>query len=667
VRPTPVGWKQIFVLLGALGPSVGCSKIIGLEDVPPATPVPGGAQDAAFDGTPDGSTPDGSTGCVGTPCGATCTDTSSDPRNCGACNHDCTALMHIGTVDGVTCAAGRCVVPPTSCASGYAHCTANADDGCETDVGTAAHCGSCAKQCSTNVPFCAAGQCVTSCPAATPTPCGSACVNLDTDPAHCGDCTKACPQPATGGNATCSNKTCGFSCLANWHSCPGTTECAPDTDATRCGSTCMKCPGTSDGDPNGDAVCANNQCGIQCHTNYTKCSTGICVDTANDSKNCGACGHDCTSLSHIASSANVTCASGKCVVPGTACAQGFDHCTTNPDDGCETDLTRADHCRACATTCPADKPICGPTSCVGCPPGLRPCNGACVDPSVDPSCGGYLLSEGFCMIKAGGTVWCWGGSPTPAISQVPGLTSVIQISGAFGAGCALKNDGTVWCWLNAPPTDISYGMKFRHVAGSGGLTCAIDTSENVYCLSGSQWILVGSSLLVTHLSLLPSGDAAARAKDGTIWLWNQPNSPSPVVLALSGTYAQVEIDQESTVLRTSAGAVLYNQMPVTGTAFAGATFTQVAAGLRGGCALASDGRVACWGYGPYGQLGDGNFQMNSDTMVQFGGVNFRASEVARSGLRTCALKIDGTVWCAGNAVSPNGDAAIPVQLNVVVP
>ena len=58
----------------------------------------------------------------------------------------------------------------------------------------------------------------------------------------------------------------------------------------------MKCPGTSDGDPYGDAVCTNNQCAIQCHANYTKCSNNTCVDTANDPKNCGTCGHDCTAL-----------------------------------------------------------------------------------------------------------------------------------------------------------------------------------------------------------------------------------------------------------------------------------------------------------------------------------------------------------------------------------
>jgi hypothetical protein len=330
--------------------------------------------------------------------------------------------MHIGTADGITCASGKCVIPPTSCASGYAHCSANADDGCETDIGTAAHCGTCDKACSTDAPLCAGGQCVKSCPTDTPTLCGSACVNLDTDPAHCGDCTKACPRPASGGNATCSNKTCGFACLANWHSCPGTTDCAPDTDATRCGPTCMHCPGTSDGDPNGDAVCTNNQCGIQCHMGYTKCANGTCADTNNDVKNCGQCGHDCTALANIGSTAGITCSSGKCVIPPSACATGHAHCTTNPDDGCETDTTKPANCNGCGTQCPVDNPICAPGGCKNACPATAPtlCNGTscsnldsdanhcgdCAKSCVQPASGGVTTCDSRKCV-----VHCSDGSP----------------------------------------------------------------------------------------------------------------------------------------------------------------------------------------------------------------------------------------------------------------
>src|SRR5262249_35065250 len=151
------------------------ADILGFEEGKPYPPDAGDVSDAA-----------------GTDSGTTCTDTSTDPKNCGACGHDCTALTHVGSADGITCAAGRCVVPSTSCATGFAHCSANADDGCETDVGTAAHCGSCTKACSADAPFCAGSQCVTSCPVSTPTLCGSSCANLDNDPQNCGACGHDC-------------------------------------------------------------------------------------------------------------------------------------------------------------------------------------------------------------------------------------------------------------------------------------------------------------------------------------------------------------------------------------------------------------------------------------------------------------------------------------------
>src|SRR5262249_11487140 len=117
----------------------------------------------------------GDSGCAQTMCGVTCTDTASDPKHCGACNHDCAALMNVGKADGITRVSGKCVIPATSCSTGLAHCGANPDDGCETDIGTSAHCGSCGKSWSAGAAVCAGGEWVKACPAATPTLCGSTC------------------------------------------------------------------------------------------------------------------------------------------------------------------------------------------------------------------------------------------------------------------------------------------------------------------------------------------------------------------------------------------------------------------------------------------------------------------------------------------------------------
>src|SRR5262249_45881761 len=61
--------------------------------------------------------------------------------------------------------------------------------------------------------------------------------------------------------------------------------------------------------------------------------------SAADPKNCGECGHDCTTLPNVADVAAVECRGGACFVPPLACAIGFAHCSSRPDDGCEASLT----------------------------------------------------------------------------------------------------------------------------------------------------------------------------------------------------------------------------------------------------------------------------------------------------------------------------------------
>ncbi len=113
---------------------------------------------------------------------------------------------------------------------------------------------------------------------------------------------------------------------------------------------------------------------------------GTCVDS--DIHNCGACGHDCSALAQV--TGPVSCdPSGACSFAATSCAPGWAHCTSNPDDGCEADVTQATQCGSCGTVCPASAPLCassgGRYSCATSCPAAAPtlCTGTCVDTSND--------------------------------------------------------------------------------------------------------------------------------------------------------------------------------------------------------------------------------------------------------------------------------------------
>jgi hypothetical protein len=107
-----------------------------------------------------------------------------------------------------TCSNGQCGF---ICNSGYSKC----GNACVDTDSDPAHCGECNDACGGNE-VCSGGQCVGSC--GTLSDCGGECVDLNTDPDHCGTCTTVCPQ-AENAVRTCSNKTCSFVCTTGFKDC----------------------------------------------------------------------------------------------------------------------------------------------------------------------------------------------------------------------------------------------------------------------------------------------------------------------------------------------------------------------------------------------------------------------------------------------------------------
>ncbi len=107
----------------------------------------------------------------------------------------------------------------------------------------------------------------------------------------------------------------------------------------RTGSICMADAGM---------VCASSdECYSGCCSNW-----GFCSDTNTDFENCGTCGNDCRSLPNVDFMAFIECASGSCVITPDVCLFGYQHCTSNPQDGCESYLwTDVSNCGSCGNDC----------------------------------------------------------------------------------------------------------------------------------------------------------------------------------------------------------------------------------------------------------------------------------------------------------------------------
>jgi hypothetical protein len=134
--------------------------------------------------------------------------------------------------------------------------------------------------------------------------CSGTCVDLMSDPAHCGACSTPCN--ASHATATCSGGSCAVTCSKDWGDCNGDVNDACETNlattVAHCGACNKDCSST-----NGTASCASGLCKIACAGAFADCDgmaeTGCEVNTDADKKNCGSCGHDCL---------GGDCAGGKC-------------------------------------------------------------------------------------------------------------------------------------------------------------------------------------------------------------------------------------------------------------------------------------------------------------------------------------------------------------------
>jgi len=299
-----------------------------------------------------------------TPCGGTCTDTSSDNTNCGGC--------------GITCVEGE------SCCGGV----------CTNIISNPLNCGECGRGCPGGA-VCYDGHCFTTgCPS-TFTNCNRACVHTMSDAANCGSCGHAC-----GEDQTCTSGTC-TDCPAGRVGCDsGTQRICTDTaySVLSCGECRHACPL--------DEVCRSGAC-VPCPEGQTAChfgSSGMCVNIQSDERNCGACGTRCESSEY--------CINGVCDVigqGGSDCRSDWLSCGVD----CVNPQTDSANCGGCAKVCPPGREcsggrcVCaaGTTECARNPPGrLTPRKGwdtFCTDTQTDEDncgeCGNACRPDQVCQ------------------------------------------------------------------------------------------------------------------------------------------------------------------------------------------------------------------------------------------------------------------------------
>jgi hypothetical protein len=393
-------------------------------------------------------------------CAGRCVDLMTTAAHCGSCDRDCTALVGVDAAR-VRCVAGACVVTG-ACATGRGDCDANPATGCETDLTAPATCGACATRCAEPTPLCAAGACTSGCSGATPTRCGTTCVNLQTAVAHCGACNTACPAPASA-TATCAAGRCGFTCNAGTHLCAG--ACASNTSVMTCGAACSPCATR----PNTVVSCDGMACRYACTAGFDDCdgntANGCERPVADDVANCGRCGNVCSGAD--TECRRRTCAAGVCGVANTAAgtrttAQTPRDCRLGVCDGSGALTTRTDDTdlpvdgNACTDDVCAAGVASNPPTAAGRACGMAgmQCNGAglCVECVRGSDCASGVCMAGRCAMAMctdgirNGTetgIDCGGSCPVCPVLVMLGGGSASTVAASYDVTAGLWSPSTL--------------------------------------------------------------------------------------------------------------------------------------------------------------------------------------------------------------------------------
>jgi alpha-tubulin suppressor-like RCC1 family protein len=274
---------------------------------------------------------------------------------------------------------------------------------------------------------------------------------------------------------------------------------------------------------------------------------------------------------------------------------------------------------------------------------------------------GFLYS---CAISNEDEAYCWGwndvgqlglGFTYPTAVHTPRKVKTIsdeasyvmpnavkQISASYQSTCAVANDDSVYCWgsnnygqLGDNTTDNKsapvkvYGMSgvaFAKVETGGDFTCALNNNNQIYCWGHNSYGQLGNGTnnnssvpiaVVGGIAFKEIGSSEHTGIFGTICAISVIDEPYCWGSLYTGSGLWSDASSPTKVKTTSGGGT----MPDTVISIS----TSTGSGSSDGCAVATDSKVYCWGYGypnTYFVLGNNSYNDSREPIpvVQFGEV-----------------------------------------------
>lgn len=285
-----------------------------------------------------------------------------------------------------------------------------------------------------------------------------------------------------------------------------------------------------------------------------------------------------------------------------------------------------------------------------------------------------------------GTAYCWGlnatgqlgdGSTSTALSPTAVSTSGV-LSGKTVASaptgqshtCAVTTDGSAYCWGegslgqlgNASSSDslspvavstsgVLSGKTVLSLTGFTLHTCAVASDNKVYCWGGNSDGQLGNA--TTSSSSSPVAVSTSGVLSGKVMIGVTSGDAFTCALASDG---RVYCWGNNADGQLGNGSTSDSSIPVAVSVsgvLSGKTITAITAGQDHACALDSAGAVYCWGEGLEGQLGRGSTSDSSTPVaVSTSGVlsGKTVTAISSGEDHVCAITTEGRVYCWGSGV-----------------
>jgi len=290
-----------------------------------------------------------------------------------------------------------------------------------------------------------------------------------------------------------------------------------------------------------------------------------------------------------------------------------------------------------------------------------------------------------CGVSLAGDAYCWGengdggvGDGTRTARPHPVLIGAglgLQLPSTDWHTCALDASGHAYCWgygaegqlgdgspdyatesRQPSPVPVAGGHLFSSIRSGRRHTCAVAINGDAYCWGGnwsgqlgrdtvthtcygggarcSDWpILVAGGLQFANVTASIWDHSCGVTTSGDAYCWG------------SNASGQLGSDSATSTCDPSSPAPCsFTPLHVEG----GIVFKSVSAGDYFTCGVSTAGDGYCWGYGYYGQLGNGAFN-TSTVPVQVTGGSFVDVQAATN--KACGLTTGGALYCWGNFVA----------------